>query len=94
MKINGYWESYAPNSNSVVQTAVVHVLLTVADEDRDVFLLPMMDNIGTPAPITLTRNGRAVWTFTPESAGGAEGYYGLSYTLSEVGNGGVAPGGM
>ena len=82
MKINGYWESYAPNSNSVVQTAVVHVLLTVADEDRDVFLLPMMDNIGTPAPITLTRNGRAVWTFTPESAGGAEGYYGLSYTLS------------
>ena len=46
------------------------------------------------AAITLTRNGRAVWTFTPESAGGAEGYYGLSYTLSEVGNGGVAPGGM
>lgn len=94
MKINGYWESYAPNSNSVVQTAAHHVLLTVADEDRDVFLLPVMDNIGTPAPITLTRNGRAVWTFTPESAGGAEGYYGLSYTLSEVGNGGVAPGGM
>lgn len=94
MKINGYWESYAPNSNSVVQTAAAHVLLTVADEDRDVFLLPVMDNIGTPAPITLTRNGRAVWTFTPESAGGAEGYYGLSYTLSEVGNGGVTPGGM
>lgn len=94
MKINGYWESYAPNSNSVVQTAVVHVLLTVADEDRDVFLLPVMDNIGTPAPITLTRNGRAVWTFTPESAGGDEGYYGRSYTLSEVGNGSVTPGGM
>lgn len=94
MKINGYWESYAPNSNSVVQTAVVHVLLTVADEDRDVFLLPVMDNMGTPAPITLTLNGRAVWTFTPESAGGAKAYYGLSYTLSEVGNGGVAPGGM
>lgn len=94
MKINGYWESYAPNSNSVVQTAAAHVLLTVADEDRDVFLLPVMDNIGTPAPITLTRNGRAVWTFTPESAGGAKAYYGLSYTLSEVGNGGVRPGGM
>ena len=44
--------------------------------------------------ITITRNGRAVWTFTPESAGGDEGYYGRSYTLSEVGNGSVTPGGM
>ena len=88
------WSNYTLDGNYLGLVYAANLQLPAADRDRDVFLLPMMDNIGTPAPITLTRNGRAVWTFTPESAGGAEGYYGLSYTLSEVGNGGVAPGGM
>lgn len=94
MKINGYWESYDPSYGDLYEVVVTNLQLPAADKDRDVFLLPVMDNMGTPAPITLTLNGRAVWTFTPEPAGSAEGYYGLSYTLSEVGNGGVAPGGM
>lgn len=94
MNIYGYWESYRPSNGNLIKLYEVLLQLPAADRDRDVFLLPMLGDNGTPAPITLTRNDRAVWTFTPESAGGAEGYYGLSYTLSEVGNGGVAPGGM
>lgn len=89
-----YFVSYAPSYGYLHEALITNLQLPAADKDRDVFLLPVMDNMGTPAPITLTRNGSAVWTFTPEPAGGAEGYYGLSYTLSEVGNGGVAPGGM
>lgn len=86
------FESYDP-SNSVLHESLFNGLqLPAADKDRDVFLLPVVDGKGSP--ITLTRNGRAVWIFTPESEGGDEGYYGLSYTLSEVGNGGVTPGGM
>ena len=87
-----FFESYDP-SNSVLHESLFSGLqLPAADKDRDVFLLPVVDGKGSP--ITLTRNGRAVWTFTPESAGGDEGYYGRSYTLSEVGNGSVTPGGM
>lgn len=87
-----FFESYDP-SNSVLHESLFSGLqLPAADKDRDVFLLPVVDGKGSP--ITLTRNGRAVWTFTPESAGGDEGYYGWSYTLSEVGNGSVTPGGM
>ena len=87
-----FFESYDP-SNSVLHESLFSGLqLPAADKDRDVFLLPVVDGKGSP--ITLTRNGRAVWTFTHESAGGDEGYYGWSYTLSEVGNGSVTPGGM
>ena len=88
------WSNYTLDGNYLGLVYAANLQLPAADRDRDVFLLPMADNKGTPAPITLTRNGSAVWTFTPESEGGDEGYYGLSYTLSEVGNGGVAPGGM
>ena len=87
-----FFESYDP-SNSVLHESLFSGLqLPAADKDRDVFLLPVVDGKGSP--ITLTRNGRAVWIFTPESKGVDEEYYGLSYTLSEVGNGGVRPGGM
>lgn len=89
-----YFVSYAPSYGDLYEVLITNLQLPAADKDRDVFLLPVMDNMGTLAPITLTLNGRAVWTFTPESAGGAKAYYGLSYTLSEVGNGGVRPGGM
>ena len=90
----GYWASYMLNSSYLGQTYAANLQLPAADKDRDVFLLPVADNKGTPAPITLTRNGRAVWTFMPEPAGSVSSYYGLSYTLSEVGSGSVMPGGM
>ena len=92
MDVYGYWVSYRP-SNGLLNKISASFLLLAADKDRDVFLLPISDS-GTPANITLIRNGSAVWTFKPESAGGVEGCYGRSYTLSEVGNGGVTPGGM
>lgn len=87
-----YFVSYDPSYGYLDEVLITNLQLPAADKDRDVFLLPVVDGKG--APITLTRNGSAVWTFTPEPAGGDEGYYGRSYTLSEVGNGGVAPGGM
>lgn len=86
------FESYDPSNGDLHESLFNGLQLPAADKDRDVFLLPVVDGKG--APITLTRNDGAVWIFTPESAGGDEGYYGRSYTLSEVGNGGVAPGGM
>lgn len=87
------FESYDPSNGDLHESLFSALQLPAADKDRDVFLLPVADGIGTPATITLTRNGRAVWTFTPEPAGGTNGYYGLSYTLSEVGNGGGRLGG-
>lgn len=87
-----YFVSYDPSYGYLDEVLITNLQLPAADKDRDVFLLPVVDGKG--APITLTRNDGAVWTFTPEPAGGANGYYGLSYTLSEVGNGGVTPGGM
>lgn len=88
------WSNYTLDGSYLGLVYAGNLQLPAADRDRDVFLLPVADNKGTPAPITLTRNGSAVWTFTPESAGGATGYYGLSYTLPDVGNGSVTPGGM
>lgn len=86
------FENYDPSNSNLYEFLLNGLQLPAADKDRDVFLLPVVDGKGSP--ITLTRNGRAVWIFTPESKGVDEEYYGLSYTLSEVGNGGVAPGGM
>lgn len=86
------FESYDPSNSNLYEFFFNGLQLPAADKDRDVFLLPVVDGKGSP--ITLTRNGRAVWVFTPESKGVDEEYYGLSYTLSEVGNGGVRPGGM
>ena len=90
-----YWESYWPSNGHLRQALLdaTELQLPAADRDRDVFLSSVLDRNGNPAPITLTRNG-STWTFTPESAGGVRSYYGLSYTLPEVGNGGVTPGGM
>lgn len=86
------WSNYTLDGNYLGLVYAANLQLPAADRDRDVFLLPMADNKGTPAPITLTRNGSAVWTFTPEPAGSVSGYYGRSYTLPEVGSGGVTPG--
>lgn len=90
----GYCASYRLFSGYFEQTYATDLQLPAADKDRDVFLLPVADDNGTPvlAPVTLTRNGSAVWTFTPEPAGSVSGYYGRSYTLPEVGSGGVTPG--
>lgn len=95
MDIYGYHASYSVGNGYLHSpTYVTDLQLSAADRDRDVFLLPVGDNLGNPAPVTLTRNGNAVCTFTPESASDFIGYYGLSYTLSEVGSGSVTPGGM
>lgn len=88
----GYCASYRLFSGYFEQTYATDLQLPAADKDRDVFLLPVADGNGTPAPVTLTRNGNAVWTFTPEPAGSVSGYYGLSYTLPDAGSGSVTPG--
>lgn len=89
----GYCASYElMMGGSLKQTYATDLQLPAADKDRDVFLLPVADDNGTPAPVTLTRNGSAVWTFTPEPAGSVSGYYGLSYTLPDAGSGSVTPG--
>ena len=88
----GYCASYRLFSGSLEQTYATDLQLPAADKDRDVFLLPVAEGNDTPVPVTLTRNGSAVWTFTPEPAGSVSGYYGRSYTLPEVGSGGVTPG--
>lgn len=91
----GYHRYYGVRYGSLYSPTYVTALqFPAADRDRDIFLLPVADNRGTPVPVTLTRNGSAVCTFTPQSAGSVAGYYGLSYTLSEVGSGNVTPGGM
>lgn len=88
----GYCASYKLMSGFLEQTYATDLQLPAADKDRDVFLLPVADDNGTPVPVTLTRNGSAVWTFTPEPAGSVSGYYGLSYTLPDAGSGSVTPG--
>lgn len=92
----GYHASYLVRDGKLFSPTYATGLqqLPAADRDRDIFLLPVADALGTPARITLTRNGSAVCTFTPQSASDFTGYYGLSYTLSEIGSGSVTPGGM
>ena len=74
--------------------------LSATAKDRDVFLLPVADASGIPVPVTLTLNGGAKWTFTPQLPTGTTGtgsvtdYYGQSYTLPALGSGSVTPGGM
>lgn len=80
-----------------IKTATIPLDLPAADAPRDIFLLPVADGQGTPASITLTRSGGATWTFTPRpgtATASAFDYYGQSYTLPDLGNGSVTPGGM
>lgn len=92
-----YYESYKL-TNTAPNIKIVNSSLDIpaTDRDRDIFLLPVSDGNGTPAPVTLTRSGGATWTFTPRpgTATSATDYYGQSYTLPALGNGGVTPGGM
>ena len=99
MENYGYYASYQlgdmylPGPNY----STTPLQLSAADKDRDVFLLPVADDRGTPAPITLTLNGGAKWTFTPQRTVVADNftdYYGQSYTLPALGSGSVTPGGM
>ena len=80
-----------------IKTDAIPLDLPAADAPRDIFLLPVADVQGTPATITLTRSGGATWIFTPQpgtATAGAFDYYGQSYTLPDLGNGSVTPGGM
>lgn len=81
-----------------IKTAATPLDLPATAAPRDIFLLPVANDQGTPAPITLTRSGGATWIFTPRlgtgTATGASDYYGQSYTLPDLGNGSVTPGGM
>lgn len=91
-----YYASYdLPGGDLNIKTAAIPLDLPAADAPRDIFLLPVADDQGTPAPITLTRNDGATWTFTPQPATtSASDYYGQSYILPDLGNGSVTPGGM
>lgn len=94
-----YWTKYHLNNDSPnIETAGTSLHLDATSADRDIYLLPVANNQGTPAPITLTRSGGATWIFTPRlgtgTATGASDYYGQSYTLPDLGNGSVTPGGM
>ena len=92
-----YYASYdLTGSDPNIKTAATASLdLPAIAAPRDIFLLPV-DALGTSAPITLTRNDGATWIFTPQpgTATGASAYYGQSYTLPDLGNGSVTPGGM
>lgn len=79
-----------------IKTVATPLDLPATAAPRDIFLLPVANGQGTPATITLTRSGGATWIFTPQpgTATGASAYYGQSYTLPDLGNGSVTPGGM
>lgn len=94
-----YWTKYHLNNDSPnIETAGTSLHLDATSADRDIYLLPVANNQGTPASITLTRSGGATWIFTPRlgtgTATGASDYYGQSYTLPDLGNGSVTPGDM
>lgn len=94
----GYREKYQVGGSLLGLTSSTDLRLPAADKDRDVFLLPVADANGTTAPVTLTLNGGAKWTFTPQlpttGTGSVTDYYGQSYTLPALGSGSVTPGGM
>lgn len=80
-----------------IKTVATPLDLPATAATRDIFLLPVANGQGTPATITLTRSGGATWIFTPRpgtATGSATDYYGLSYTLPDLENGSVTPGGM
>lgn len=94
-----YYASYELNASGLNIKAISTPLhLDAADADRDIYLLPVADNGGTPSTLTLSRGG-STWTLTPQSgvatgAPSATDYYGLSYTLPDLGSGTVKPGGI
>lgn len=99
MENYGYYASYKlggmylPGPNY----STTPLQLSATAKDRDVFLLPVADASGTSVPVTLTLNGGAKWTFTPQrpaDTGNFTDYYGQSYTLPALGSGSVTPGGM
>ena len=81
-----------------IKTVATPLDLPATAAPRDIFLLPVANGQGTPAPITLTRSGGATWIFTPRPGTGtatsATDYYGQSYTLPDLAPGGVTPGEM
>lgn len=102
MENYGYYASYQLGDVSLSRPnySTTPLQLSAADKDRDVFLLPVADASGIPVPVTLTLNGGAKWTFTPQLPTGTTGtgsvtdYYGQSYTLPALASGSVTPGGM
>lgn len=103
MENYGYYASYQLGDMSLPgpNYSTTPLQLSAANKDRDVFLLPVADASGTPVPVTLTLNGGAKWTFTPQlptgtgtTTGSVADYYGQSYTLPALGSGSVTPGGM
>lgn len=92
-----YREKYQVGGSLPGLTSSTDLRLPAADGDRDLFLLPVADDRATPAPVTLTLNGSAIVTFTPQRTVVADNftdYYSQSYTLPALGNGSVTPGGM
>lgn len=94
-----YWTKYHLNNDSPnIETAGTSLHLDATSADRDIYLLPVANNQGTPASLTLTRSGATTWIFTPQlgtgTATSASDYYGQSYTLPDLGNGSVTPGDM
>lgn len=81
-----------------IKTVATPLDLPATAAPRDIFLLPVANGQGTPAPITLTRSGGATWIFTPRPGTGtatsATDYFGQSYTLPDLAPGGVTPGEM
>ena len=94
-----YYASWSMNNGVLnIKTVATPLDLPATAAPRDIFLLPVANGQGTPAPITLTRSGGATWTFTPRPGTGtatsATDYYGQSYTLPDLAPGGVTPGEM
>lgn len=94
-----YWTKYHLNNDSPdIETAGTSLHLDATSADRDIYLLPVADDGGIPSTLTLSRGG-STWTLTPQSgvatgAPSATDYYGLSYTLPDLGSGTVKPGGI
>lgn len=73
-----------------IGTTSFSIHVPAADAPRDIYLLPVADDDGTPSVLTLVRGGSA-WTLTPQPV---TAYFGLSYTLPSLDPGGVKPGNM
>lgn len=73
-----------------IGTTSFSIHVPAADAPRDIYLLPVADDDGTPSVLTLVRGG-STWTLTPQPV---TAYFGLSYTLPSLDPGGVKPGNM